>query len=299
MQPSSPDHVVRLPDGRRIAVHEYGDPNGMACVYLPGTPASGLSGAAYARAAEAAGVRLLAIDKPGYGGSDYHGGRTLLGFADDNAEVTERLGLSRFALFGESGGGPLALAVASRLPERVAVAVIAAGMGPPTESWVLDGMKPSNRRLMALARRAPWALRVPMAATRRSLLDPRRRDRLIEQQLAHAGPADRRVLEELSQQLDVTASARDALRLSGRAAAQELALLARPWGFDLASVSCRVELWHGVEDVNVPVTVAERMAALLPDAVAHVLPDEGHAIGWSRRNDIMATIAHATMRTTA
>ncbi len=282
-----------LPDLRRLAVHAYGDPSGVACFYLPGTPASGLAGAAYHDAAAAAGVRLLAIDKPGYGGSDPHPGRTLLDLADDVVHVADSLELGRFAVLGESGGGPHALAVGSLVPARVSVLLVTSGAGPVSERWAVDGMKPANRRLMALARRAPWALRVPMALTRRALLDPARSQRLVARQLQHAPAVDRRVLTHLAGQLDVTASPRDALRVSGRAAAQELSLLARPWGFALSSVTCHVELWHGVEDVNVPFAVAERLAEELPDAVAHVVAAEGHAVGWSRRADLFAGVVRA------
>lgn len=282
-----------LPDLRRLTVHEYGDPHGAACFYLPGTPASGLAGAAYDDAASAAGVRLLAIDRPGYGGSDPHPGRTLLDLADDVVHVADSLALGRFAVMGESGGGPHALAVGSRVPERVSVLLVTSGAGPASERWAVRGMKPANRRLMAVARRAPWALRLPMALTRRALLDPARSQRLVDRQLLHAPAADQRVLTHLAGLLDITASPRDALRVSSRAAAQELSLLARPWGFALSSVTCHVELWHGAEDVNVPSAVAERLAEELPNAVAHVLSDEGHAVGWSRRADLFAAVMRA------
>jgi pimeloyl-ACP methyl ester carboxylesterase len=174
------------------------------------------------------------------------------------------------------------------------VAVTVAGMGPADQARVLAGMKRENRRLVTLARRAPWAVRLPMALTRRALLDPRRRERLVAATLAKAGPGDARVLREMSAEHDVTASARDALRDSSRGAAQELGLLARPWGFDPAGIRCRVELWHGSEDVNVPAAVAEGLAQRIPGSVARVVPGEGHSVGWSRRHELMTTVARAT-----
>jgi pimeloyl-ACP methyl ester carboxylesterase len=285
--------TVSLPDGRSLLVHEYGDPAGAPCVYVPGTPASGLSGRLYDVAARAAGVRLLAVDKPGYGGSSYQPGRTLVGFAADVEHVADRLGLHRFAVVGESGGGPHALAVALALPARVTVAVTVAGMGPPDEAWVLEGMQAGNRRLVTLARRAPWAVRLPMALTRRALLNDKRRERFVAATLAKAGPGDARALRAMAAEHDVTASARDALRDSSRGAAQELAVLSRAWGFDPADIRCRVELWHGSEDVNVPAAVADGLAEQIPDAIARVIQGEGHAVGWSRRRDLMATVARA------
>lgn len=282
-----------LADGRRLGYHEYGAPGGLPCIYTPGTPSSGLAGAAYDEAARAAGVRWVSVDKPGYGQSDFQHRRTLLGYADDIARLADHLGLDRFAVAGESGGGPHALALGHELPARITVAIVLAGMGPASERWVRAGMKPANRRLVAVAHRAPWALRVPMALMRRTLRDDKRVERLIRQQMAHAVESDRRVMAELSGRIDLAAAARDAFRNDSRGAAQEMALFARPWGFDPAAIACQVALWHGTEDVNVPVAVAERMAALIPHCTAHLLPGEGHAVGLARRADVMASVVRA------
>lgn len=285
--------IISLPDGRSLGFYEFGDPAGEPCLYIPGTPASGLAGAAYADAARAVGVRLIAVDKPGYGLSGRTSTRTLRAFATDMRALADALDVPRFCLFGESGGGPQALATAAIVSDRVGLTVIAAGTGPVDDPAMRVGMKPSNRRLLRVARHVPLLLRPPMALTRRRLLDPTRRAAFVRAQLARAGPADRRAIEQMAATLDITAPAADALRAGTKAVAAELAMLARPWGFDLAEVSGRVELWHGAEDVNVPPAVALCLAGRLPHAVAHVLDGEGHAVGWSLRQAIMTSLAAA------
>ena len=285
--------LVRLRDGRALAWHEFGASDGHPCLYVPGTPASGLAGAAYDEAARLAGVRLIALDKPGYGRSDAAVPRTLPRFAADVHEMTQSLGLGSICLFGESGGGPQALSAAAGLGERVRLTVIAAGMGSPDDPVVLRDMKPANRRLLVLARRSPSLLRLPMALTRRSLLDPRKRDRYVQAQLAQAGTADRVALVELMAQGDLTAAGRDALGAGTSAVASELAMLARPWGIDLGQVTSRVELWHGSDDVNVPPVAAVSLAERLPNAVVHVVEGAGHAVGWMQRHALMAAVADA------
>ena len=59
--------LLRLPDGRELAWYEFGDPEGVPCIYTAGTPESGLAGGCYDAAARRAGVRWISIDKPGYG----------------------------------------------------------------------------------------------------------------------------------------------------------------------------------------------------------------------------------------
>ncbi len=113
--------VITLADGRRLHWHEFGDPDGSPVLYTAGTPVSGLGGAAYDEAARAAGLRWVAPDKPGYGGSDYQRKRSVSGWADDLTALAGHLGLDHFALAGESGGAPFTLTAAHSLADRVSV----------------------------------------------------------------------------------------------------------------------------------------------------------------------------------
>jgi pimeloyl-ACP methyl ester carboxylesterase len=60
---------VTLGDGRTLALDDVGDPAGVPVVYLHGTPDSRLARHPDDGVAAAMGVRLLAVDRPGYGGS--------------------------------------------------------------------------------------------------------------------------------------------------------------------------------------------------------------------------------------
>ncbi|MBC7801768.1 MAG: alpha/beta fold hydrolase, partial [Gemmatimonadaceae bacterium] len=112
---SHPSIMVRLPDGRAIAVEEYGDPAGLPVLYFHGWPASRLEAGLIPELP----VRLLAFDRPGYGRSSPQPGRTLLDWPRDVAEVADRLGLDRFHVVGLSGGAPYAVACAYAIPDRV------------------------------------------------------------------------------------------------------------------------------------------------------------------------------------
>jgi pimeloyl-ACP methyl ester carboxylesterase len=75
-----------------------------------------------AGAAEQAGLRLVAIDRPGYGRSTPHPGRTIAGWVPEGLAVADHLGIDRFVSVGNSTGGAYALALAS-LSDRVIAAV--------------------------------------------------------------------------------------------------------------------------------------------------------------------------------
>ena len=73
----------RLADGRAIGVATFGAPDGRPVVALHGMPGSRLMFAAVDAAAARQGVRIIALDRPGYGVADPHPGGTLLGYASD------------------------------------------------------------------------------------------------------------------------------------------------------------------------------------------------------------------------
>jgi len=139
------EHRVPV-NGRTLAVLEAGDESGRAVVAVHGTPGSGLLWRGLVEDAEARGMRLLAYDRPGYGRSDPHPGRTVADAAGDVAAMADALGFDRFAVEGGSGGGPHTLACAALLPDRVVAAASLAGVAPyPAEGldW-LDGMGQDN-----------------------------------------------------------------------------------------------------------------------------------------------------------
>ena len=276
--------MVTLPDGRRLSWYEFGDPDGSPVIYTAGTPVSGLGGGCYDETARAAGLRWISPDKPGYGRSDYHRQRSVISWGDDLAALAGHLGLGQFALAGESGGAPFTLAAAHQLAGRVnAVALIAAG-GPigPTER---AGMKPRIRIMKWLARNAPALNAVPVAAMRRAVATPARRERIMHREMAAAPGA-----EDVGLRIELEAVA-DALRQGPRAAVQELALITRPWPFPLSEVSAPVHLWHGARDRNAPIAYARSLACDLPDATLHVSDFSGHDVGLDRSGEVMSVLA--------
>jgi pimeloyl-ACP methyl ester carboxylesterase len=264
--------------------HEFGDPAGSPVIYTAGTPVSGLGGATYDQAARAAGLRWLSPDKPGYGGSDYQPKRSLIGWADDLAALAGHLGLDRFALAGESGGGPFTLAAGHRLAGRVSVVALIASGGPisPAE---MKGMKAQIRVMVWLASHAPAVNTVPIAAMRRQVVSRARRERSLQRELAGAPEAAHAALR-----IEYAAVA-DALRPGTRATVQELAISKRPWPFPLSDVKTPVHLWHGELDRNAPIAFARRLARELPDATLHVSDSSGHDVGADRSGEIASVLA--------
>lgn len=78
-------------------------------------------------------IRLITIDRPGFGKSTYDPNRTRVSFADDIASLLlDELHLTRFGMMGFSGGGAYVLACLAhpRLRSMITTATLVAGEGP-------------------------------------------------------------------------------------------------------------------------------------------------------------------------
>jgi pimeloyl-ACP methyl ester carboxylesterase len=265
---------VELSDGRVLNYAEYGEATGRPVVFFHGWPGSRVEGALLESQARARGLRLIAPDRPGMGGSDFQPDRALLDWPRDVTELVDCLCVERFGALGVSGGGPYVLACAHSLPDRLTAAVIVSGLGPLTARDATAGMSAQNRRMFAIARRAPWMARVILGLTARAVRwFPQR---VFTRLSAPTPTSDKAVLERPEVQKVVIASFREALRNGSRGAAFEMTLYTRPWGFPLEDVRPQIDLWQGTEDINVPASMAEDLARHLPDCDPHILEGEGH-----------------------
>lgn len=260
--------TVPVGGGRLVSYVEYGAADGRPLVLLHGTPGSHLIGRLFDREARARDVRLLAVDRPGYGRSSPWPGRTLTDTGEVVAAVTADAGASSADLLGFSGGGPHALAVAATHGDIVDGVDVISGAVPPS----LAREVPRVQRLLGtLARRAPRLLKGTFRA-QAWLVERTSPSVVVSQYTTPEGRAE--VPDEVATLVGdefVEAFAR-----SREGAVTESLLLARDWGFSLAEVDAPVRLWHGERDTNVPVGGIRRLAERLSDARLTVLERADH-----------------------
>ncbi len=108
---------ARLPDGRALAWSDYGSPRGLPCLLLPDTGSSRLAPHWLLHdAALPAAVRMIAIDRPGIGGSDPIPDGSRNSAAEDLRHAVNTLAVGRVAVVGIGQGAVNALSFASRYP---------------------------------------------------------------------------------------------------------------------------------------------------------------------------------------
>jgi pimeloyl-ACP methyl ester carboxylesterase len=270
---------VRLADGRAIGLSEHGDVRGKPLLWFPGTPSSRLWPVPDLEAARAAAVRVVVIERPGFGVSDFQPNRRVLDWPRDVVEVADALGLDSFAIAGSSGGGPYVAACAYAIPDRVRVAAMLGVAAPLDMPGVRDGMSLRRRVLYSTLRLAPHA--IPLLR----MMGPSGIDSVMT---GDAPDCDRRALERIRE--PYIASKREAFRAGFRGFAFELALASRPWGFPLQDIRAPVHVWHGELDVSTPIAMGRALAAAIPTSQPRFFPSFGHFLSYEVWPEILSTL---------
>lgn len=263
---------VQRGDGRVIAVDAVGEPDAIPVLFCHGLADSRLSVHWFGPAAAELGLRVIAPDRPGTGGTDPRRLGLLAEWVEDAALVLDALRVDAAALLGVSAGGPYAAACAAALPSRVRSLTLVSPLGMP--GWPTRGMAPGERLSLALASRAPafsaWSLGRLCALARH-------RPPLFFRLAGTALPdIDNRALSQPAMRESFLAGYAEAFRSGSRGVAQDLRLLTRPWGFDLGSITVPASIHHGDADTTVPLQHAQMYAGLMPGARLHIHPAHGH-----------------------
>jgi pimeloyl-ACP methyl ester carboxylesterase len=262
---------------------EAGDPDGRPVLYFHGIPGSRREQHPRSAIAEALGLRLIVLERPGYGLSDFLPGRRLLDWVADVEDLADRLDLRRFSVMGFSGGGPYALACAHDLPQRVTSTSLISSSAPYA---AMDSI-PANLALFEVARDNPQraaAMMEELGGEGDSLY------RLVTSLL---GEAEKRVMSAPELAAMYRESMAEAVRQGVEGLVRDMAIGAADWGFPIEAVSSPVHLWHGLADGLTPPAMGRYLHETLPDCRATFLPGQGHYLLFPQWREILTTLVSA------
>ncbi len=278
--------TITLPDGRTVAYDVIGPDDGPVVVLHHAAPGSRRFDPDPAATA-AAGVRLVTIDRPGYGGSDpLPGGTvpTIPTYAADAAAVLDHLHVTDAVVAGWSAGGRIAAALAATRPD-LATALFLIGAPAPDDDvpWVDDAYRPA----IAAMRAAP-ADAVELMVANLSAAQQGGQDAADDATaLLTAGPADEAVLAaDAALRERVIAMLGEAMAQGPiGVAADVVSYTVADWGFDPASIGAPTTCIYGAADRLVPPAHGEWWAARIPEARVEVVDGAGHLVvvpAWPR-----------------
>jgi pimeloyl-ACP methyl ester carboxylesterase len=270
------EHTIEGPGSRALRVLEDGDPSGVPLVAHHGTPGSRLLYRGWVEDASQRGIRLIAYDRPGYGGSDRDPGRAVADAAADVAAIADALGLDRILTHGRSGGGPHALACAALLGDRVAAAATFASVAPYDAEGLdfLAGMGEDNVIELGAAVEGREAL-APLLEDFTPRLLGADAEQLVAALKSLLSPPDVAVVNGgLAEELIASTGEGIGIRRDGWLD-DDLAFV-KPWGFELSSISVPLQLWQGRQDLMVPPAHGEWLAARIPGVDARLSDEDGH-----------------------
>jgi pimeloyl-ACP methyl ester carboxylesterase len=203
-------------------------------------------------------------------------GRSVADVAADVTAILDQLGVEHFATYGESGGGPHALACAALLPDRCVAAATVAGVGPsdaPDLDW-LAGMGEGNIAEFGAAREGAEALTDNLTAQAEEIFAASP-EQLVDALRPHLSGVDAKALTgELAEFILTAIKAGLEPGIDGWFD-DDLAFI-KPWGFDLGEIGVPVLVTQGEQDKMVPVAHGRWLGDHVAGAHARIFPEEGH-----------------------
>jgi len=263
-----------LPDGRRLAYASWGDAKGTPCFLFHGWPGSRLMGLLLDDLCRRRGVRLLAPDRPGFGRSDLQPGRTLPHWPADVAGLADALGIDQFGVIGISNGGPYALACGALIPERLTGLAVVSGMGPIHLEGGRQTLSSQVQLTFSLNAVSPLASEVVVWAL---ALGARLAPVLMASQMRLAAPPSDLAVLDRPEVIDaLKREYAEAFVQGAEGLNLEIGLMRSRWGFSLSTIGLPVHLFHGEQDANVPVALAQQVVAELTDPRATFIEGAAH-----------------------
>jgi pimeloyl-ACP methyl ester carboxylesterase len=284
---------MERPDGRTLGYDDVGDPDGVAVLYVHGSPDSRRSRHPDDGVATALGIRLVAVDRPGAGLSTPHPTATVGSVADDLVALADHLDVDRWRVLAWSAGSIYGLGTAARHGDRVERVAVCGGI-VPFDAYATPGilddadggrwmvaelgaeLGPAGLAEMAAPMLAPWPCDIELA-----------RDHVLE----HADPRRRAELDAVPGAVEAMAEGVvDAVAEGLAGLTRDLELQVEPPDVDWAAVTCPVDLWYGEHDPTTPPSFGRWWADHLRWPELRVVPDAGHLLALTHWREILTAL---------
>jgi pimeloyl-ACP methyl ester carboxylesterase len=253
-----PSQFLMLPDGARVHLRDQGSRTGPVLVLVHGSNASLFTWEPWAKRL-GGDFRIVSLDMPGHGltGAVPNHDYSEEGMVKFVKEVTDKLGLSKFAIAGNSMGGGIAARFAEEYPQSVTALILVDAGGMPTRQG-------SNIPLAFRLARVPVVNKILLHITPRSLVTEGLSDAVIHKEIINDKMID---------------SYWDFARMAGTRQAT-LERFSLDWtnavSAHIADIKAPTLILWGAQDHLIPVEAAAKFHAAIPGSKLIIYPNTGH-----------------------
>jgi len=280
--------------GRTYGLHAVGTADGPVVFHHHGGPSSRLEVELFRPVANALGLRIIGIDRPGMGLSAPSSPRTFALFADDVVALADRIGIARLAFSGWSAGGPWALGCAHFIPadRLVLTAAIAGGSyGAFGANWAAPYQDQVDRLGGFLALHVTPAFTwmyelLGWDATKHS-------ENYWSQLMAAVSESDRAVCAQPGVKPLFLASSAECFRQGADGLVADALALYNAWDFNVRETKGRVQFWQGEDDRLVVPAINHRIAEVMPHATWNSVKNVGHFVAVKNAYEIFGGLRAA------
>ncbi|MHA2357671.1 MAG: alpha/beta fold hydrolase [Candidatus Heimdallarchaeaceae archaeon] len=267
---------VTLNDGRILSYADLGEKEGEPIFYFHGFPGSRLEGRLIHDKAKEVGLRVLSVDRPGFGLSDFQSRRKITDWSQDVLELADRLDFKKFGVFGISAGAPYALACALNHPEKLTVVGIISALGSVEFK---DSIRGDHLFAFRLARFSKLLFSLGFWFTRlRFIRHENKAEIFSKRKSKEVTRKDQEILMSPLTSSLMYESQCESCRKGMKGLAYEAILLGKTWNLKLEEISkkLKIYLWHGEKDYISPVSATREIEKRLSNSVVKYYPEEGH-----------------------
>lgn len=266
----------RLPrqDSRLLNVVDAGPIDAPVWFYCHGIPGSSNEVFMASETGRSREVRLIAIDRPGYGGSTPSQRYSLAEHSDDIRAVADHLQIKQLSLLGFSGGGVFAMGAALALSDRVQRLILVGTPAVPllTAPFTHAGALTSDVWRTALLN--PQALAIQLAKLTNNS------DTLMAALINALSGREQKYLQTSQAyaafQKNLVTSIQQGTEIAADSIVRDTLLMIQEWPFNLAGVTFPVAIFHGEHDALVHLEHGQVLASAIPGSTLTALPHSGH-----------------------
>lgn len=263
---------LKLRDGRQLAFEQFGAENGIPVLFQHGLGDSRLARHPDEKLIIEAGIKLITVDRPGYGESSPHPGRNFLNWVPDIEQLVNQLEIDRFGILGHSGGAPYALAIAFKLKDRVIKVVLASPLGQLNVPGASKTIHKSFRFLLKLGWFKPLIRMVSKSEAKRANSDIAR---YAEDWLKESPESDRILFSDQALLKMFEDGMQEAFKQGGKGWEDDI-FAGLNWGFNPEEIQTPVKIYHGSSDELLFPEMGRRLAQRIPHSDFQLYEGEGH-----------------------